>query len=143
MTKLQVGKLYISKEDILNYMNLTDDTHLEFEVKNGDIEINVYASSDNKHDWLRENDSSLNNWNVSRVKMELPRKAQIGQIDSAKITFGKYKWDTINSNNNPVNQLLDGLWALISEAIKDQKEIDAESFMKQINDRLKRNKGLI
>lgn len=55
MKKLKYGRLLIEKENILEYMGLSSDTHLEFkEDDNGDLEIKVIANESNKHEWLSE-----------------------------------------------------------------------------------------
>lgn len=53
MKKLKYGRLLIERENILEYMRLSSDTHLEFkEDDNGDLEIKVVASEANEHEWL-------------------------------------------------------------------------------------------
>lgn len=53
MKKLKYGRLLIERENILEYMGLSSDTHLEFkEDDNGDLEIKVVASEANEHEWL-------------------------------------------------------------------------------------------
>lgn len=55
MSELKRGKLYITNEDILNYMGLSKDTYLDFEKTHDGLEINVIANGENEHDWLTEN----------------------------------------------------------------------------------------
>ena len=54
MNNLKRGKLLIRTEDILNYMGLTSDTHIEAEQTVEGIEIKVIANSNNDKEWLLE-----------------------------------------------------------------------------------------
>lgn len=84
MTKLKRGTLYISKEDILSHMKLTEDTQLSIKDCGDGIQIDVVANGNNEHEWLIDN--SGNEWNLPRVKIELETKTEDWKITQAEIS---------------------------------------------------------
>jgi len=70
MTKLKRGTLYITREDIIKHLGLTEDTYVQTsDNKSGEIVIEVIASGENTHSWLIDNNEQQ--WNTSRAKLEL------------------------------------------------------------------------
>ena len=70
MTKLKRGTLYITREDIIKHLGLTEDTYVQTsDNKSGEIVIEVIASDKNTHSWLIDNNEQQ--WNTSRAKLEL------------------------------------------------------------------------
>lgn len=82
LTKLQRGRLFISKEDIKSKLGLTEDTIVNSVVSaNGDIEFEVIASSENDKEWLTENTNS--EWNIRRQKLDL----SVSKIINTEVTI--------------------------------------------------------
>lgn len=160
MSKLQKGRLYISKEDIIEKLGLTGDTIINPAVNtNGDIEIDVIASGENKHDWLV--DSTNSHWNMQRHRLDISHVESV--IDVLSHVWNSYHMannlnqkieeieETINNLDNEQNEveeyedatseLLDMMETYIDkkieDAIKASNKIDLNKLAKSIQDGLK------
>lgn len=91
MTNLKRGKLLIRTEDILNYMGLSSDTHIEAEQTAEGIEIKVIANSSNEKEWLLEHSETWYGWgNYRRFLVPLNKYVP---INSDKPVFKFYSED--------------------------------------------------
>lgn len=149
MTKLQKGSLYISKEDILNTLGLTEDTVITGVKDSGDgIEINVIANGENKQDWLVDNTD--NNWNLRRKKLNVSdSEGKVSGFVSGGVFSGSIEQLTsldaseIILSNEQVKRIADELKnANITINTTVSSESDAKSFAEEIVKNLKRTKGM-
>lgn len=70
LSKLQKGKLYISKEEIIEKLGLTEDSVISsVNMFEDGIEFEVVASGENNKDWLVDSTSGM--WNIRRHKLSI------------------------------------------------------------------------
>lgn len=142
MGKLQRGKLYISKEDIISKLGLTEDTIINPKVgMNGDIEIEVIASSENKHGWLTDNNNS--DWNLRRIKLHVSEKEEREPMFiTGGYIFSNEGIKALNANEIILNNKeTEDLMKVVNISSTNVNNEDIDKLVKSVFEKLKRDRS--